>query len=256
MAGSSEGFKHLTEGRFVPRPGVQLGAVDSVHEVFFGRLGDKDVVVKPHTNELTARHEEQMLRIALRSGIRAVKAVGVYVDNSDAYLVTHHEPLISAAGLPLAKRDNLEVARSVSDVARALAEMHGKGMSHGDAQIKNFGLVRDLTTDRPPIITYDFEKAGTDTVGHVKTDPFGHDVDSLAQSLAYKGFGGSDLDLAAGHLEEFVLEPYAVEASRLGLDPTNTARAVEGAYGEFIDVRDKVAFAQTHSGHGPGSRAA
>lgn len=255
--GNQERFKTLANGAFTESLDGVFGATDSAHEVFFGRLGGKEVVVKPHDVEDRAIHEAKMLKVAAGLGFTAVKPLKIMPDYkaSGAYLVTERMPsLVSAASLPFegSTRRLADTFNIVHDVAETMADMHATGLSHGDAQIKNFGLKGDVLnprTRRPQIAVYDLEKGGTDQIGHVKNDPYGHDLSSLTQSLAYKGYGGEDMDVAAAAIEQSVLEPYYDRVTDMGMSPTIANEVVTTAYTKFLDKRSQIEYVHSHSGH-------
>jgi hypothetical protein len=253
--GHLENFKKVTNGDFTIRPDGELGAVDTAHGVFFGRYKGREVAVKAHANEGNATHEADMLKTIAAIGITAVNPYRVIPSRTEeAFLVTDRMNLASGASLPFSGqgRRSESAFASASDIARTLGKLHGNGITHGDAQIKNFGLHRetiDFTTNRPAVVVYDPEKGGTDAIGHGKSRPYDHDLASLPQSLAYKSLGGHNLDSAVDTLEQFVLTPYEEASTMTGLDTHVATSAVNHAFDKFVEVRDKLAFATSH-GHG------
>jgi len=210
-------FFHLDK-RFSHKPGLELGATDSAHEVFFGRRGSDDVAVKPYRGEDSlkkARHESRMLSIIRRAGFLSLEPLTVIADRSErnAFLLTRYVPNLTSMAAVVAqqRRDPKELIRQT---AVTLAQLHGKGISHGDAQIKNFALFPGCGGK---IAVIDPEKGGQESTGHYKVQPYHHDLESLGQSLAHKGYGGYDPDIAGDILIRDVVGPYVHVAEKHGV---------------------------------------
>lgn len=213
-------FRHM--------PGLALGATDSAHQVFFGRAGERVVAVKPFTRtsshgDLTPRaraeHEQAMLEKVGTIGLLTLRPHKV-IDNKDgsvAYLLTNYEPDLTTMSAVVQKgKDNFSTRVLLQRTAETLAELHSNGISHGDAQIKNFGI---LPSDKKRIAVFDLERAGDTTTKHGKADPFQHDLDSLVQSLAYKAYGGTNSNEASNAVYDHVIEPYMLNVGgSLGAD--------------------------------------
>lgn len=202
--GLNPSFNHM--------PGLTLGATDSAHQVFFGRDGSRLVAVKPYTGESPkqkAKHEYDMLKKIDSIGFLTLNPVKIVSakDGSVAYLLTDYTPnLTTMSSLVQKSRNNQFTPLLLGRTAETLARLHTSGISHGDAQIKNFGIV---PTQKNSIAVFDLEKAGSDTDGHTKSSPYQHDLDSLVQSLAYKAYGGIKTAHASDVVYEQVIEPYA-----------------------------------------------
>lgn len=209
--------QELQKAFFDVRPGYDelpwagLGATDSGHQVFFASNGKKRLAIKPYWKEsplARAHREAEMLRVIRKAGFLTFtpEAPIESKDGRIAFLPTVYVPnLRSMSSVVSGGAHNSGVAQQVSRTARTLGQLHAKGISHGDAQIKNFMVDPN---DKKRILVPDPERGGTEEFGHPKNDPYQHDIDSLVQSLAYKRYGGTQTDAAGDVIIQDVLEPY------------------------------------------------
>ncbi|MDQ2973654.1 MAG: lipopolysaccharide kinase InaA family protein [bacterium] len=227
---------------FTHMPGLNLGATDSAHQVFFGRYGDRVVAVKPFNNKNgklpaeKAEHEMFMLKTIRGLGFLTLNPLRVKEDRAGtmAFLLTDYVPdLVSMSAI--AQSRNPAVPEQLRRTAKTLAKLHSEGISHGDAQIKNFGLI---PRERGKIAVIDPEKGGTNLIGHHKNDPFVHDVESLVQSLAHKAYGGRDTDQAGLRVLSDVIEPYITTAEALGVP--NAIDIGERAFATHLDKHNEL----------------
>lgn len=206
---------------FIVSPGLSLGATDSAHEVFFGNDGDVTVGVKAFTgadykssgNKMSpydrAEHEMEMLLTIKKLGFYTLKPLRIVETHKGdmAFLITNYEQNLTTMSTVV--QDSSEAraksrVRRLNKTAKTLGELHTLGISHGDSQIKNFGIA----PSHPGIMVFDLEKGGTDDEGHFKSSPYLHDLESLVQSLAHKSYGGENTDVANYTIHEQVIEPY------------------------------------------------
>ena len=206
---------------FIVSPWLALGATDSAHEVFFGTDGDKTVGVKTFlgndsrgsANKLSpfdrAEHEMDMLKSIRRLGFYTLTPIRIIETNKGnmAFLMTAYEPNLTTMSTVV--QDSSEArtkscAKRLISTSKILGELHALGVSHGDSQIKNFGIA----PAHPGIMVFDLEKGGTDMLGHFKNSPFLHDLESLVQSLAHKSYGGENTEVANSIIYDQVIEPY------------------------------------------------
>lgn len=223
-------------------PGLALGATDSAHEVFFGNDGDTRVGVKAFIdnesrgggNRLSpldrAEHEMEMLKIVKKLGFYTLKPLRILETSRGdmAFLLTRYEPNLTTMSTIVQNNSMPEQSRikRLVNTSKTLAELHALGLSHGDSQIKNFGVA----PSHPGIMVFDFEKGGTDDTGHVKSSPYLHDLESLVQSLAHKSYGGEHTGVANEIIFSQVIEPYIEiakhkikdEAEKIGLTALDT----------------------------------
>lgn len=201
-------------------PGLALGATDSAHEVFFGNDGDNTVGVKAFIDKETrssankwspadrAEHEKNMLERVKKLGFYTLKPLRIVETTRGdmAFLLTQYEPnlttmsaVVQSSAIPESSR-----AKKLKSTAKTLGELHVLGVTHGDSQIKNFGI----SPSHPGMMVFDFEKGGTNDIGHIKSEPFMHDLESLVQSLAHKSYGGEHTGNANDIVYAQVIEPY------------------------------------------------
>lgn len=196
-------------------PGLELGATDSAHQVFFGRDKNNVVAIKPYIGPQSterASHEEKMLRTIKDLGFLTLEPVCIITTrNGDvAYLLTKYMPNLTTMS-SIVQKQTPQVSRLLQATSSTLGAVHAEGVSLGDAQIKNFGVNPEY---KRQIAVFDPEKGGTDAIGHKKGDPFLHDVESLVQSLAHKAYGGVITDIAAEKIMNEVIVPYQTVASK------------------------------------------
>lgn len=200
---------------FTPMPGLGLGATDSAHGVFFGRLKNDRVAVKHYGGENAvgrAEHEATVLEFIANLGFLTLSPLRVigFNDDVDAYLITEYEEDLTTMSA-IVQRRNEFTSSQVKRTAETLGELHAQGVTHGDSQIKNFGLKRNMKG----IMVFDFENGGHEELGgHKKNQPHQHDLNSLVQSLAHKTYGGLNQSVATERIYEDVIEPYMTVAPR------------------------------------------
>jgi Ser/Thr protein kinase RdoA (MazF antagonist) len=222
-------------------PWLTLGATDSAHKVFFVSNGNGPLAVKAYVGEKArarATHEKNMLNLIREAGFLTLTPTGVQEnrDGSAAFLLTQYVPDLSSMSSVVQNRSH-DVAQQVRRTAATLGGYNGLGLSHGDAQIKNF--VIDPRAKRH-IMVIDPEKGGSQEFGHIKNDPFQHDLDSLVQSLAYKGYGGKNPNQAGDKIIEDVITPYVLGAEKVGTSGFDPHQIGETALITFLDKHSDV----------------
>jgi hypothetical protein len=169
----SQGSPHEGEslarfGRLDLLPGALLGAADSHHEVVFGRVlvankeAEVRVAIKTFTSESgAAETEHDRLMDAHSLGFDTYRPLALARDGDSTYLITEYREEIETldnANWTLSPRDGdryyAEVAPNIHFIADNLAQMHAKGLFHGDAYAKNFGR-----TDAGVPVVVDLESA-------------------------------------------------------------------------------------------------
>ena len=163
-----DGFSHMESSEFFDVPEWARGRQDSVQGVFFGHLAlgtevEVPVAVKPYISAFNACAHEVAMNLFLESkGLRVYQTLGMsWSQEQGAALISSFEEesrsLDNAKwsrGLsePLGKYlTNLE---AIEQVGQSFGLMHGNGIIHKDAQIKNFAVngsevvLIDLTTAR------------------------------------------------------------------------------------------------------------
>lgn len=231
-------------------PGLALGATDSAHEVFFGTDGDYTVGVKAFVDSESkgsssklspmdrAEHEKEMLDVVRKLGFYTLKPLRILETGRGdmAFLLTQYEPNLTTMSTVVQNSTIPESSRvkKLKSTSKTLAELHILGISHGDSQIKNFGIA----PAHPGIMVFDFEKGGTDEMGHVKTAPFLHDLESLVQSLAHKSYGGEHTGVANEIIFEQVIEPYISIAKQKFKDEAEAIgfKALDTHHGKHQDL--------------------
>ena len=218
------------------KPWLSLGAMDSAHQVFFAANGKGTVAVKAYTGDKAlprAEHEEKMLHIIKNAGFLTLSPMGIEVNRGGeaAFLLTRYIPDLSSMSAIVQSRKG-DVRGQLKRTAATLGSLGASGISHGDAQIKNF-IVNP--TDKRRVLVADPEKGGSANTGHFKNNPFQHDLDSLVQSLAYKGYGGRNSNMAGDMIIEDVISPYVMAAEQVGSPYFNPHTIGETALITFLD---------------------
>lgn len=197
-----EGSDSLDTVVFDVEPRWASGRKDSVQGVFFGRLALSDVIetpvaVKPFLTAFNAgAHEAAMLLSLEARGLRAYRLLGMGWTPEQGFVnVTAFEEESRSLdnvdwkkGLshPLGKHlTNLE---AIEQMGQSLGLMHGNGIIHNDAQVKNFAV------NGPEVVLIDLVQARS----MVKEDGYVDEVTlqegmykdlrSVLQSLRKRGF--------------------------------------------------------------------
>jgi hypothetical protein len=136
----------------------RLGSAASHHEVFFGsvlveREGEAisamNVAVKPFTTAMNATREHDALTRVAAKGLDTLEPLALVKAGDRTTLITRkREDLLTRDNvkwtIPFEKTgpDGYEevVVPELRFIAESMAEMHSKGVFHGDAQPKNFAL--------------------------------------------------------------------------------------------------------------------
>lgn len=226
--------------QFSHMPGLVLGATDSAHQVFFGRDGNNVVAVKPYRGKDAAdraEYEMTMLREVAALGFLTLKPVRVEDTKTGlvAFLLTEYVPNLTTMSAVAQRR--IGAPLQLRRTAETLGQLHAAGISHGDAQAKNFGII---PTVEDQIAVFDLEKGGSSERGsHHKTDPFTHDLESLVQSLAHKAYGGTNTDMAADQVLGDVIEPYIPMAAQ-GLGLEKAQEVAVNALNAHVNTNDRL----------------
>lgn len=234
---------------FIVKPRRAIGSTDSVHGVVFGEhrvFGD--AVAKPfHSKgaETKARNEMRQTKMVGSLGYLTLKPLIVVADRDlhiAAFLSEYQPGLLSLNGYSVEAEPDSEdgkvIAPSVTRISTILSELHSERITHGDPQIKNFGFLKDTNEEEP--IIFDFETTtrhggqGCDADMPVRLK---RDLSRLGTSLGRRQFGGVQPDVAMGHFQETVLDPYSeglAGGARLMLRET-----VHSATDAFMSARSR-----------------
>ena len=234
-------------------PGAQLGTGDSHHEVAFGKaavqVGDAvvttGVAIKPFTTESErAGHEHDQLVRARELGFDTFVPLAVARDGEVTYLITELRSEIES-------RDNVnwtispadteryeaEVVPELAFMADSMAQMHAKGVFHGDAQAKNIAK-----TDTGSMVVIDLEDATIVEGSEAITDAINGDY-ALNESLAIAD---------VWHAWYQLIHPVTEDSANLFLEgePFETCMAVfERDYlNPYLSSLEKHAPAEVHAG--------
>lgn len=161
-----KGLPHLTEVELMP--GAQLGAGDSHHSVIFAHVavnqGDQTHMVATaikgfESKSGAAEHEHDCLVTVAERGFNTYTPVALARDGDTTYLITRWQEEVSSLdneNWTISPRDKERYQESVVPslhfMANTMAQLHAKGIFHGDAQPKNFAR-----TDVGETVVFDFE---------------------------------------------------------------------------------------------------
>lgn len=251
---ATHSVEELLGSRFEREPGLELGASDSAHETRIGTYGNIRVAAKPFFGkdaEYSARAEFSLTQEVAEKGFvtpRPFKVVPHHRHDAAIYM-SHYMPGITGIN-SLRINDDLESKRgkiliaNLGDLAILLGNLHDSGVVHGDAQIKNFGILQAPvdTFAQGSLVTYDLEKANIYDTQKPTTAAFkrdaAEDLGKVAYSLGYRYFGGYDPYAATDALHEAVFAPYlelSPAEQRLGGDAVGSA--LEHAEVQFLKAR-------------------
>lgn len=162
------GYEKIEGAEFEHVKAWSKGRQDSMQGVFFGRLAlgqeiETPVAVKPYFSAPNAgAHESAMLLYLHSKGLRTYQLLGMSWSSEQGYaMITSFEEesksldnvnWSKSLSEPLGRHlTNLE---AIEQVGESLGLMHGNGIIHNDAQIKNFAVngnevvLMDLTSAR------------------------------------------------------------------------------------------------------------
>lgn len=149
-----EDYKIVEGVVYDDQPEWARGRRDSVQGVFFGRLALGDVLetpvaVKPFLTAFNAgAHETAMLLNLEGMGLRVYRVLGMSRSEDQGYcLITGFEEesrsldnVQWSKGIEAPLGNHLTNLEALEQVGRSLGIMHGNGIIHNDAQIKNFAV--------------------------------------------------------------------------------------------------------------------
>lgn len=162
------GFDTLDGVKFENVGAWAKGRQDSLQGVFFGRIAlgteiEAPVAVKPYQTSFNAgAHEAAMLLHLEGMGLRVYSLLGMAWSQEQGFamITSFEEESRSLDNVNWSKKleqplgKHLTNLEAIEQVGHSLGVMHGNGVTHGDAQIKNFAVngkdivLMDLTTAR------------------------------------------------------------------------------------------------------------
>ena len=140
---------HMLEAKtvipdFRPNPYWTPDPLISGHGVFSGILTDgNEIIVKPHTVTQRAYNEAGRINSVIKLGINTPNLHGVYLGNYATYLAVDRYKGLQTLGqlnldVDIADRSLHRLIKpAISTAVNGIADMHLKGVVHGDYQAKN-----------------------------------------------------------------------------------------------------------------------
>lgn len=212
------GFEFLASG-------FELGAADSHHGVVFGTAAVTisngiaetiRVAIKPFdTSSRVAEHERNCLLAAQRMGFDTYDPLALAKDGDTTYLITRfRDDVMSMDNEPWSvspsdsERYERDVVPALLFAVDSLAQMHAKGLFHGDALAKN-----TVKTDTGNFVVMDLEDAtiAEDEESHVRLingDDF--EEGKAFMDLTHYWYGLTHPVLGSGQQVFLEDEPYEV----------------------------------------------
>lgn len=251
---ATHSVEELLGSRFQRAPGLEVGASDSAHETRIGTYGNIVVAAKPFFGKdaaANAQAEYTLTEDVAEKGFLTPEPIAVVPHSrlDAAVYMSRYIPGITGFN-SLKINDDLDSERgrvliaNLGDLAMMLGDLHDHGVTHGDAQIKNFGILQKPITKAPAgsLIAYDFEKAAIHDTQTAPSEDFRlgaiRDLGKIAYSLGYRHFGGYHPFTATDALHEAVFTPYLEESpaeQRLG--SAVVGEALEHAEEQFLIAR-------------------
>jgi tRNA A-37 threonylcarbamoyl transferase component Bud32 len=137
-------------GYFEENHYLRLGDADSGHGVLFGNLHPYGAVaIKPHETVGRAMHEREVMVYAAEKGIDTLETLDIAAQGIYAYLITRYRPELRHLGQfdwnenVASRRLRKVVSPTLHFAANFAGQIHSKGMTHGDFQVKNVAITRD-----------------------------------------------------------------------------------------------------------------
>jgi tRNA A-37 threonylcarbamoyl transferase component Bud32 len=151
------GHGHIYGSRFENNEEWLEGRRDSIQGVFFGYIAlgneiETPVAVKPFLSNLKyGVHETALLMHLQKKGLPVYEVLGAAWSKDQGYtMITKFEEdsksldnIVWRKGIEAPLSDHLTNLEAIKQVGRTLGLLHGNGIIHGDAQIKNFAVNGD-----------------------------------------------------------------------------------------------------------------
>lgn len=235
---------------FIVDPQKNAANAHSGHNVTFGKLESchLDVAIKPftvsdgktlETRRSMAEHELRMYQLIQKLGFQTLKPITVMDENDVAYLVSEYTPdLVPGTSFDLTgpvdqNKKGKTPAQVSSEILGLLGLLHNKGITHGDAKLRNYVYHR-LTGKGPYVV--DLEGAQKHESAHPGGVEFfenavRNDLGSLTRNIGQNGFGAcyKDTDLE-NIFYDLLYTPYAKQREGQGSIPGSTTEAAVRAY--------------------------
>ncbi|HZP55226.1 MAG TPA: lipopolysaccharide kinase InaA family protein [Candidatus Saccharimonadales bacterium] len=261
---------------FIPDRSRLIGASDTAHQVSFGKHYDsangewREVAAKPFLGPRAAekaKNETRLTAVLRDLGFRTLSPVLVAEGDGVAILLTNYVPgLIGANALPLEAHPSTALGESVGETAASIAatlgRLHASHVTHGDAQIKNFGLKTHGPAGQEPIVM-DLEKAthhkNTNPAHREKAEYYFNratqgDLRVLSDSMGFRSYGGRGIRRARKHFTDTIIEPY--QETVRSLDQSLLPQSYEQAYTSFYKGREMAHYIEAKNGKGDAQAAA
>jgi len=243
---------------FTPAPQKLLGASDSAHAAVIGKLDGKDVVIKPFRSKggmLKAQVEEKITNEALVRGIRTpspLEVINLKQQGVALYVSEYIPNLIGAHTLSyeVERRTYEEFALSsaVRAQVRALGNLHGKNITHGDAQLKNihFSSAEVFNADSalsPYLLDFENGQLHEGLRSSVKDYESGviGDLSRFAVSLGARQYGGLDSELAQEVFRDNVVARYLTSPGGQSIGRMATSTLIDSSVDSFKQGRNNKA---------------
>jgi len=211
---------------FKAEPSLSIGREDSRHKVFFGDLnlirfsGDDEkqrVAVKPYVTLVSERYLAQELAMyqQLRAaGVDHPEEIGILKAGKYYFAISRFQPeIITQDSLDWASFDQESVESNIGRALDGMVELHGNGLSHGDAHPRNITVQPEATSYWHVDLEHGIGfKNSEDTLLGIKQDLREYfkglaDKDLLGVNDTYENFIG------------FVFEPYQMRVLKMQKGP-------------------------------------
>lgn len=209
----------MVGAEFEERKDWKKGRADSKQGVFFGYLALADeievpVAVKPYLSDVSkGSHETAMLMYLQSLGLPTYQVLGTsHTDSQGFTMITAFEEesrsldnVVWAKGLDRPLGEHLTNLEAIEQVGQSLGLMHGNGIIHNDAQIKNFAVNGDT------VVLIDLAQARSATDGGTFVDEallrkgMYRDLSTLINDLRKKKFIGDASRQDVGRFIENVI---------------------------------------------------
>lgn len=232
-----------------------IGASDSAHQAVFGTYQGQEVVVKPFRSKFAwqkAHNEELVTQKAHKLGFDTVEPIKV-IDlrrQRAALFISKYIPDVIGAHTLNYERDpesgeGKALTRPVSSIASSLGELHGRGLTHGDSQLKNFGFraADSFRAEQAEPVMFDFESGmmhGMKGIGReMYVAKACEDVGRLLVSLGDRQYGGRQTNDASELVRETVMQPYMDSPAVEMLGQLALMKVIDHGQAKFMEGREE-----------------
>lgn len=239
-------------GFFVENPYLKLGDSDSGHGVMFGKLSPYgEVSIKPHETFGRAQHEVEVINHAREKGLDTIDPLYIAAGGLRVYMISSYYRGLRNLG-QLNWREDVASRRlhkvltpTLHFAANFAGEIHEKGITHGDFQVKNVAL----TTEGSPVFV-DVENGQIRLKGQELVRKGDRDLVRMSYSVLRRGLlHDRSMKYKLGYLGDEFVDP-ALEAEKT---PTSIMKD------RRTEVLDRIAYMLLHqakSKHPAGKKVA